>query len=99
MEFEKKKKKLQSLLFENISHGEIFRFVTYEKMNEMRIKESLSLSCIEEERFICCCWQGYLIFSFFSSQQAKEKESIDTMQCDALRDGLCQVVLINLVKY
>lgn len=84
MEFEKNKKTESA--FENISLGEIFGLLpTHEKMNEMRIKESfflslsLSLLYIEE---ICLFVVGkdVLSLAFSCSQQAKEKESIDTMR-------------------
>lgn len=64
----------------------------------MRIDESpflsLSLLCIEEICLFVVIGKDILS----GSQQAKEKESINTMRCDALRCNY-QVVLINLVKY
>lgn len=88
MEFEKKKKKKLRLIF--IGFGEIFRFVTYEKMNEMRIKESLFLSLsfslslvYRRDLFVVV---GKDILSCLNKQR-KRKVLIryDTMRCDALR--------------
>lgn len=63
----------------------------------MRIEESFFLSLSLVYRRDLSVVIGKNVLS--CSQQANEKESINTMRCDALRDGLCQVVWINLVKY